>query len=75
VRSCGASARRRVEAGRGGDVNTPRGSAFTGTGARAGADERAGARAHAGGGRSVGCLPQSDPWVASSGDGPTGSSP
>jgi hypothetical protein len=56
-------------------VNAPRGSACTSTGAQAGADERAGARARAGGGRSVGCLPQSDPWVASSGDGPTGSSP
>jgi hypothetical protein len=71
-----------TEAGRGGghggrDVSMPCGSARTGARARAGVDGRAGAglaQGRWGGGRSVGCFPRSDPWVAGSGDGPMGSS-
>jgi hypothetical protein len=39
-----------------------------------GAGARRRARGRRGGGRSVGCSPRSDPWVAGSGDGPTDSS-
>jgi hypothetical protein len=55
--------RRGAEAGRGGDVSAPCGSARTGAGDRAGADGRAWGlmRGRQGGGRSVGCLPRSDP--------------
>jgi hypothetical protein len=83
--ACGASARRRAwgtEAGcgdgQGGrDVSALRGSARMSARAWAGAGGlvRGLTRGRRGGGRSIGCLPRLDPWVAGSGDGPTGPSP
>jgi hypothetical protein len=63
--------RRGAEAGRGRDVSVSRGSARTGAGLeleRTCGRKRGLARGRRGGGRSVGCLPRSDPWVAGSGD-------